>query len=426
MPVEFITKITDQVVEDERTATFECEINKSSMAAHWSKNGTQIQHSEKYHIVVEGTKHRLEIRECQKFDMGNIEVAVEDVFCAASLTVNTVDIELIKPLENISCEETPKTITFVCEFSKGDLPAQWTKNGKPVDMSKRHNASTSGTSYQLDIKNATPEDEGEYSVTVKGKTTKAQLLFLIRPTLKIAKKYEDVVVIKVEQSTAFEVPFEGYPLPIVKWLYKGEELPNVKRFTVDTTSEVTSLKVKQAQRTDRGTYTCSIGNAVCEVSADITLDVLNKPGPPQNLRVTDFNDDSVTLQWDKPADDGGSDIINYIIDKKEVAKRGYSQVAKSMQQTITIDGLREEHSYLFQVTAVNDIGKGEPVELVDAVIPKSKFSKLIKSYLTFLSDELSIRYSNVITLPILHSITTNATYPMLPMQPIRYYLLIPI
>lgn len=375
VPITFVKALSDQVVEDEMTATFECEVNKPNMAAHWSKNGSRIQQSDKYHITMDGTKHKLEIKECQTFDTGAVEVTIEDVTSTASLMVETVSIDLLKPLEDIISEETPNTIAFSCEFSKEDLPVHWLKDGKPIDMTRRHNLLTAASTYSLEIKNATPADEGEYSLTAKGVTTKAKLQFLIKPSLKVAKKYEDVVVIKAGQTTVFEVPFVGYPLPTVGWLYKGKELPKLKRLDVETSAEVTSLKLKQAERVDRGTYSCTATNQVCEVSADITLDVLDRPDSPENFRVTDVDEESVSMEWDEPKDNGGSDVIYYLIDKKEVAKRSYAQVAKSVNRKVTIDNLREGHSYLFQVTAVNDIGKSEPVELQNPVLPTSKYSE---------------------------------------------------
>lgn len=382
MPLVFVKELIDVVVEDETTAIFECEVNKPNISAHWNKNGTRIQQSEKYSFTVDGTRHRLEIKDCNKFDAGTIEVELEDVKSAASLVVEMVTVELTKPLENVVSEEMPKTVKFTCEFSKADLPAKWYKDGKLLESDKKYKMATTGTEYCLEIKNASAEDEGLYSTSVKGASTEASLKFLIRPSLKLAKKYEEVVVIKAGQSTVFEIPFAGYPEPTITWHYKGAELPKSRRVEVESRPGLTLLKIKQCERTDGGTYSCSASNEVCDVSADITLDVLDKPSPPENFTVTDTNEESVTLEWDKPTDDGGSEITHYIVEKKEVAKRSYTQVAKCVEHTATVDGLREGHKYLFQVSAVNDIGKSEPTELASAAVPTSKFGKLAINFLT--------------------------------------------
>ena len=357
------------------SAVFSCEVNKPNMAARWLKNGSPIQPSDKYVITVDGGKHQLEVKNCQKFDAGIIEVCVEDAKSAASLEVKVVDLALVKPLSDVTSDVTPVSVTFSCELTKGGLPAEWTRNGRLIGEDRKHVVTTSDNTYQLQINKASPEDEGEYSVTVKGLTSTAQLKFAIRPSLSISKKLEEVVVIKVGQSTMFEIPFTGHPQPSISWLFKGEELPKSKRLDVETKPTSTSLKLRNAERGDRGTYSVTAKNEVCEVSADITLDVLDSPSSPVNLAVAGVEESSVSLTWEKPEDDGGSDITNYIVDKKEVGKRAYSQVAKTGDCHLVVDGLREGNSYLFQVTAVNSIGKSEPAELSQPVVPVSLTGK---------------------------------------------------
>lgn len=375
-PVQFVKLIEDQTVDDEMTAVFQCEVNKPNMTANWYKNGTPLKRSDKYDMSVEDTKHTLNVKHCQKFDSGQFSVVVDDAECAASLSVNAVDVVLIKPLEDITVQETPTTVVFTCELSKPDLPAIWSKNGKPEEISRRLKAKNEGNIYSLTINKAMPEDEGEYSLRVKAITTSCKLKFLIKPSVKVAKKYDDVVVIKAGQSTAFEIPVEGYPQPKVVWQFKGEPLPKAKRYETETQSGMTSLRVKQAVREDRGVFTVSVTNEVCEVSADITLEVLDVPSSPIDVTAKDLQEESVSLEWKEPDDSGGSDVTHYIVEKKEVGKRAYSQCGQPTTRKMTVDGLKEGHSYVFQITAVNDVGMSEPTELSSPVTPVSSKSKL--------------------------------------------------
>ena len=41
------------------------------------------------------------------------------------------------------------------------------------------------------------------------------------------------------------------------------------------------------------------------------------PGAPTDVKIVDFDENSVTLRWKKPATDGGREISNYIIQKKD-------------------------------------------------------------------------------------------------------------
>lgn len=44
----------------------------------------------------------------------------------------------------------------------------------------------------------------------------------------------------------------------------------------------------------------------------------SKPGSPEPVEITD---DSITLFWKKPDDDGNSEIIEYILEYKEIKQK---------------------------------------------------------------------------------------------------------
>lgn len=52
-------------------------------------------------------------------------------------------------------------------------------------------------------------------------------------------------------------------------------------------------------------------NFTCAPSPD-------RPLPPRNITVPNIKSEACFLHWDAPLDDGGSDLTNYIVEKKEV------------------------------------------------------------------------------------------------------------
>lgn len=44
----------------------------------------------------------------------------------------------------------------------------------------------------------------------------------------------------------------------------------------------------------------------------------DRPTPPRNVTVTSVKAECCYLSWDAPVDNGGSDLTNYIVEKKEV------------------------------------------------------------------------------------------------------------
>lgn len=62
---------------------------------------------------------------------------------------------------------------------------------------------------------------------------------------------------------------------------------------------------------------------------------LDRPTPPRNVAVSNIRAKSCQLTWDAPLDTGGSEITNYIVEKKDlnvedVEKAEWEQVTNSI------------------------------------------------------------------------------------------------
>lgn len=77
----------------------------------------------------------------------------------------------------------------------------------------------------------------------------------------------------------------------------------------ETTSDQTRLHIGSSVRKDSGKYTITAKNDYGKDSADIEVIVVDKPGIPKGpLQYTSVNQDSISLTWNPPSDDGGGDI----------------------------------------------------------------------------------------------------------------------
>ena len=47
----------------------------------------------------------------------------------------------------------------------------------------------------------------------------------------------------------------------------------------------------------------------------------DEPGPPGNLKATDWDKDHVDLAWEPPKNDGGAPITGYLVEKKDKSGR---------------------------------------------------------------------------------------------------------
>lgn len=107
--------------------------------------------------------------------------------------------------------------------------------------------------------------------------------------------------------------------------------------------------------------------------AIVAKNPFDEPGPPGHLKATDWDKDHVDLAWLPPAEDGGSPITGYIIEKKD--KYGDWEKALEVpadQLKATVPDLIEGQPYSFRVLAVNAAGPGEPSNETPTIIAKPR------------------------------------------------------
>lgn len=99
--------------------------------------------------------------------------------------------------------------------------------------------------------------------------------------------------------------------------------------------------------------------------------ILDKPGPPRDLKTASVTEDSVMLTWMPPSDNGGTDVTSYVVEKREALRMTWQPVGTTSETTMKVPNLSEGAQYVFRVSAVNKVGTGAPEELSRAIAAKS-------------------------------------------------------
>ena len=84
---------------------------------------------------------------------------------------------------------------------------------------------------------------------------------------------------------------------------------------------------------------------------------------------------SITIRWTAPEDDGGSKILGYTVEKREGTRRMWQNVGTTESTEMEVTHLIEGNQYAFRVSAENKVGVSDPTELTDQVTAKSQYSK---------------------------------------------------
>ena len=95
------------------------------------------------------------------------------------------------------------------------------------------------------------------------------------------------------------------------------------------------------------------------------------PDIPTDLTATPSNNNQVSLAWNAPANNGGSDVTGYTIKYSSDNQITWSSPIETTDNSATITGLTNNNTYIFNVAAVNNFGTGN---YISTTIMPSTFS----------------------------------------------------
>lgn len=146
---------------------------------------------------------------------------------------------------------------------------------------------------------------------------------------------------------------------------------------IATSETHTELVIKEADRNDSGTYDLVLENKCGKKTVYIKVKVIGSPNTPEGpLEYDDIQTRSVRVSWRPPADDGGADILGYILERREVPKAAWYTIDSRVRGTsLVVKGLKENVEYHFRVSAENQFGISKPLKSEEPVIPKTPLSK---------------------------------------------------
>ena len=110
------------------------------------------------------------------------------------------------------------------------------------------------------------------------------------------------------------------------------------------------------------------------------------PGPPGIPDISDVDKTRMTLTWTPPTDDGGAEILGYIVEKCDADRKRWTKAHKEdliTDLTVTLNDLTEGTSYMFRVSAENAAGVGESSPATQPRKAKPPYGRKKKNYLKF-------------------------------------------
>lgn len=86
--------------------------------------------------------------------------------------------------------------------------------------------------------------------------------------------------------------------------------------------EKVTFKIKKPSRDQSGPYQIKLSNAQGEDVKDVKIIMQDVPAPPQDVDVKEVFQTNCKVAWKTPADDGGSPILHYVVERQDLSLKG--------------------------------------------------------------------------------------------------------
>ncbi|XP_059926587.1 myosin-binding protein C, cardiac-type [Gadus macrocephalus] len=177
-----------------------------------------------------------------------------------------------------------------------------------------------------------------------------------RPKIWIPRNLRQTLVKKVGESINLVIPFQGKPRPTVSWSRDGEPLKPTE-VSLRNSDTDTILFIRMAERTHSGKYDLQVQIENVVDTASINIQIVDLPGSPQDLKITDVWSFNVAIEWKAPKDNGNCDIIGYLVRKADKKTMEWFTVFEQHRRTnCVVSDLVMGNEYVFQVLAINHVG----------------------------------------------------------------------
>lgn len=227
---------------------------------------------------------------------------------------------------------------------------------------------TTGETYQFRVRAVNKAGKGEPSDPTGDVVAKPRKL---APKINVAGLLD--IRVRAGNPVHLHVDFEGEPTPKASWKVNDKSFEGNERVEIITAEKSNEIKIQSSVRGDTGIYTITVENEHGKDRASCSVTVLDVPEAPQGpVKIADINKEGCTLTWKPPADDGGSDIVHYVVEKMDTTRGSWQEVGRFPDCNAKVTKLVNGKEYKFRIKAVNLQGESKPLES-DEMVARNQF-----------------------------------------------------
>ncbi|XP_042346974.1 immunoglobulin-like and fibronectin type III domain-containing protein 1 [Plectropomus leopardus] len=259
-----------------------------------------------------------------------------------------------------------ETAELTCKLSSEDCEGVWFRDGKKISPDDNFSITKDGAIHKLVIIGCNEEHSGKYRFEADGRKTEAMFNVKDPPRFdpKDLSAFSEPVTVRVGHSAIFKLHFVGHEPIKIKWYREGEELLDDNNTRIEKSASHSRLLLSRCQRKDMGEIKIKLKNEDGFTEAISQLIVLDKPTPPLGpAEVTESSAMSIEFKWRPPKDDGGSPVINYIMERQQVGRNTWKKIGEipgvASYRDTDVDRGRK---YCYRIRAVTAEGISEVME----------------------------------------------------------------
>ncbi|KAM5250078.1 myosin-binding protein C, slow-type isoform 21-T21 [Hipposideros larvatus] len=199
------------------------------------------------------------------------------------------------------------------------------------------------------------------------------------PKIRIPRHLKQTYIRRVGEAVNLVIPFQGKPRPELTWKKDGAEIDK-NQINIRNSETDTIIFIRKAERSHSGKYDLQVKVEKFEENASIDIQIVDRPGPPQVVKIEDVWGENVALSWTPPKDDGNAAITGYTIQKADKKSMEWFTVIEHYHRTnATITELVIGNEYYFRVFAENMCGLSEDATMTKESAVIAKDGKVYKN-----------------------------------------------
>uniref|UniRef100_A0AAY4B5V1 Titin n=1 Tax=Denticeps clupeoides TaxID=299321 RepID=A0AAY4B5V1_9TELE len=239
----------------------------------------------------------------------------------------------------------------------------WAKDEGPLKETAQTEVTSTYTSLVID--SVTRLDSGKYTVTAENSTGTKSAVIVVRvldtPSAPINLKVQEIT--KESVTLSWEPPLMDGGAHVKNYIIEKRESTRKTYSAVVTNCHKLSWKIEPLQEGCNYYFRVLAENMHGIGLPAETVDPLKVsevPQTPGKITVVDVTKSSVSLTWEKPIHDGGSRIIQYLVEMQVKGNEKWSGCANVKTLEAVVKNLNPGEEYIFRVIAINEKGKSDP------------------------------------------------------------------